>query len=97
MMLSAKAVVPALRHQVVSQVVTKQHSSTFLLRILLFIYEAGVELRPLLLQPFTGLLYQPWITCDDCGAISRMNEWQGKPKHLEKTSPSAAMSTTDPT
>jgi hypothetical protein len=34
---------------------------------------------------------------DDCGAISGMNEWQGKPKYSEETCPSAAMSTTDPT
>jgi hypothetical protein len=27
------------------------------------------------------LLYQLWmINGDDCGAISGMNEWQGKPK-----------------
>jgi hypothetical protein len=34
---------------------------------------------------------------DYCGAVSGMNEWQGKPKFLERTSPSAALSTTDPT
>jgi hypothetical protein len=28
---------------------------------------------------------------DDCGAISGMNEWQGKPKYLETTRPSAAV------
>jgi hypothetical protein len=57
-----------------------------------------VEPSPLLLGPFTGLLYQPWmIDDDDCGAISGMNEWQGKPKYSEETCPSAALSTTDPT
>jgi hypothetical protein len=29
--------------------------------------------------------------------ISGMNEWQGKPKYSEKTSASAALSTTEPT
>jgi hypothetical protein len=38
-------------------------------------FGAGVEPSPLLLLPFTGLLYQPWmIDSDDCGAISGMNE-----------------------
>jgi hypothetical protein len=32
----------------------------------------------------------------DCVAISRMNDWQGKPKHSEKTCPSVALPTTDP-
>jgi hypothetical protein len=42
------------------------------------------------------LLYQSWmIDGDGCGAISGMNEWQGKPKYWEKTCPSAT--TTDPT
>jgi hypothetical protein len=36
------------------------------------------------------------IDSDDCGAISAMNEWQGKPKYWEKTCPSAALSTIDP-
>jgi hypothetical protein len=59
---------------------------------------AGVEPSPLLLRPFIGLLYQPWmIDGDDCGAISVINEWQGKPKYCEETCPSAALSTTDPT
>jgi hypothetical protein len=41
----------------------------------LFFFFAGVEPSPLLLRPFTGLLYQPWMTDgDDCGAISGMNE-----------------------
>jgi hypothetical protein len=34
---------------------------------------------------------------DDCGAISGMNDWQGKLKYWEETCPSAAVSTTDPT
>jgi hypothetical protein len=37
------------------------------------------------------------IDGDDCGTISGMNEYQEKPKYLEKTSVSAALSTTDPT
>jgi hypothetical protein len=56
------------------------------------IYGAGVELSPLLLRPFIGLLYQPWMRDgDDCGAVSGMNEWQGKPKYSVKICPSAAM------
>jgi hypothetical protein len=34
---------------------------------------------------------------DDCGAISGMNEWQGKPKYSVETWSSAALSITDPT
>jgi hypothetical protein len=34
---------------------------------------------------------------DDCGAVSGMDEWQGKPKYSEETCPSAAPSTTEPT
>jgi hypothetical protein len=63
----------------------------------LFICGAGVEPSPLLLRPFISLLYQPWMIDDDCGAISGMNEWQGKPKYSEKICPSAALSTTHPT
>jgi hypothetical protein len=59
---------------------------------------AGVEPGPLILQPFIGLLYQPWmIHAEKCGAISGMNEWQGKMKYSEETCPIAALSTTDPT
>jgi hypothetical protein len=51
---------------------------------------ARVEPRP--------LLYQPWVTDgDDCGAITGMNEWQGKPEYSEGTCPSGAASITDPT
>jgi hypothetical protein len=68
------------------------------LNVVLYIYGAGVEPSPLLLRPFIGLLHQPWmIDGDDCGVISGMNEWQGKPKYWEETCPSAALSTTDPT
>jgi hypothetical protein len=50
------------------------------------------------MRPFIDLLYQPWmINDDDCGAISGMNEWQGKPKYSEETCPSGALSITDPT
>jgi hypothetical protein len=37
------------------------------------------------------------IDGDDCGVISGINEWQGKQKYLEKSCPSAALSTADPT
>jgi hypothetical protein len=33
----------------------------------------------------------------ELGAISGMNEWQVKPKYSEKTCPSAALTTADPT
>jgi hypothetical protein len=45
----------------------------------------------------TGLMYQHWmVDGDDCGTISGMNDWQGKPKCSEKTCPSAALSTINP-
>jgi hypothetical protein len=38
-----------------------------------------VQPSPLLLWPFIGLFYQPWmIDGDDCGEISGMKESQGK-------------------
>jgi hypothetical protein len=37
------------------------------------------------------------IDGDDYGAISGMNKWQEKPKHLEKACPSVALSTAHPT
>jgi hypothetical protein len=50
-------------------------------------------------EQIIGLLHHPLMIDDDhdCGAISAMNEWQGKPKYWEKTCLSAALSTTDPT
>jgi hypothetical protein len=66
--------------------------------LFLFIYGAGVELSPLLLWPFIGLLYQAcMIYYDERGAISGVNKWEGKLKYLERTCPSAILSTTDPT
>jgi hypothetical protein len=58
-----------------------------------------VEQSPLLLRPFIGLLYQPWmVDGDGCVAVSGRNEWRGKSKYSEKkTCPSATLSTTDPT
>jgi hypothetical protein len=57
-----------------------------------------VDPSPLLLRPFIGRLYQSWaIEGDDCGAVSGLNGWQGKPKYSEETSPSGALSNTDPT
>jgi hypothetical protein len=68
------------------------------LLFLVFVYGAGVEPNPLLLRPFIGLLSQPWmIDGDDCGEISGMDEWRGKPKYSEETCPSAAQLTIDPT
>jgi hypothetical protein len=47
-----------------------------------------VEPSPLLLLPFIGLLYQPWmIDDDDCGAIIGMNDWQGKKEYPEEMCP----------
>jgi hypothetical protein len=44
-------------------------------------FVAVVEQGPLLLRPFIGLLYQPWmIDDDDCGTTGGMNQWQGNPK-----------------
>jgi hypothetical protein len=63
----------------------------------MFIYVAGVALNPLLLRPFIGVLYQPWmVDGDNCGAINGMNKWQGKPKYPEETCPSATLPTADP-
>jgi hypothetical protein len=57
---------------------------SYIFDLLIFIFHgAGVESSPLLRQPLIALLYQPWtIDSDDSGAISGMNNWQGKPKHL---------------
>jgi hypothetical protein len=56
-----------------------------------------MELNPLLLRQFIGLLYQPWMRDgDDCGALSGINDWQGKLRYSEKTYHSASLSTTDP-
>jgi hypothetical protein len=63
----------------------------------LFTCGAGVKPSPLLLWPFIGLLYQPWmIEGDDCGAISGINGWQGKPQYSKEACSNAALSTTDP-
>jgi hypothetical protein len=60
-------------------------------------YGAIIETSTLLLRPFIGLFNQPWmIVGDDFREISEMNEWQRKPKYWQKTTPSAALSTTDP-
>jgi hypothetical protein len=67
-------------------------------RFLFQICGAGVEPSSLLLRQFIDLLYQPWmIDSDDCGSVRGMNEWHLKSKHWEKTRPSAALFTTDPT
>jgi hypothetical protein len=64
----------------------------------LFIYRAGVEPRSLILRKCIGLLFQVWIIDDDCcEEISGMNEWQRKPKYVDETYPSNAVSTTVPT
>jgi hypothetical protein len=48
--------------------------------------------KPTVNAAIIGLLNQSWIDGDDCGAISEMNEWQGKPKYPEKTCPNVALS-----
>jgi hypothetical protein len=63
--------------------------------LLSFFYVTGLEPSPLLLRPFIGLLYQPWmIDNDDCGTTSGVYEWQRKRKFVEESCPSAAVSTT---
>jgi hypothetical protein len=62
----------------------------------LFIHGAGVEQSSLLLRPFIGLLYEPWVINYDYGAINGMNKWQVKPQYSEETWSSVALSTTDP-
>jgi hypothetical protein len=55
------------------------YSDYGLLNFFLFLYGTGVELSPLLLQPFIGPLYQPWmLDGDDCGTISGMNDCAGE-------------------
>jgi hypothetical protein len=72
--------------------------TAFVLFILLLICGDGVEPSPLLLRPFIGPLYQPWmIDGYDCGAIGGMYDWQGKLKYSQQTCPSATLSTTNPT
>jgi hypothetical protein len=60
----------------------------------------GVEPSPLLLKPLLAYCTSPGRRCmmndDECGG-NRWNVWQGKPKFSEKTYPSAALSTTNPT
>jgi hypothetical protein len=42
----------------------------------LFVHRIDDAEPILLLRPFTGPLYQPWMTDgDDCGAIGGINEW----------------------
>jgi hypothetical protein len=56
-----------------------------------------MEPSPAWLWSFIGLLYQPWmIDGDDCGAISSISEWQGKPKYSKKTCSIAALCATEP-
>jgi hypothetical protein len=40
----------------------------------------GVRLSPLGTAPTTGLLYQPRMADDECGAVIGMRIGQGKPK-----------------
>jgi hypothetical protein len=56
-------------------------------------YWARVEPSPLLLWPFIGLLYQPWmIDGDECGAITGRGNWSTRRKPVP-----VPLSTTDPT
>jgi hypothetical protein len=57
-----------------------------------------MESSPLLLRPFIELLYESWMIHDyDCGTISGMNEWQGKPKCSKQTHSLAFLSAIDQT
>jgi hypothetical protein len=63
----------------------------YFLLFLLFIYGSGVEPNPLLLPHFIVIFYKPWMADgDNCGAISGINEWHGKPKYPEENFPSIA-------
>jgi hypothetical protein len=62
------------------------------------IYWAAVGPSLLFLKPLLVLLYQPWMMDgDDCGAISEMNEWQGKTMYQKEPCLSATLSTINPT
>jgi hypothetical protein len=52
-----------------------------------FVYPwACNEIEFTITASFIDLLFQPWmIDGDDSGAISGMNEWQGKPTYWEET------------
>jgi hypothetical protein len=64
----------------------------------LFNYGAGLEPSSLSLRPLIAVLCRSWmIDASGCGAVSEMNECQVEPKYSEKTWPSVALSTTDPT
>jgi hypothetical protein len=59
-------------------------------------HRSEVELSPILLRPFIGLVYQHWmLDGNGCGGNIGMSEWQGKPKYLQKSCPSDALSTAD--
>jgi hypothetical protein len=67
----------------------------YYLCIYLFIYLCGWNGTK---STTTAAIYWPiyqlcMIDGDHCGAVSGMNEWQGKRKYSEETCPSAAMST----
>jgi hypothetical protein len=55
-----------------------------------------MEIIPLLLKPFIGLLYSPWMIDDDCKASRGMNDCR-ETEDSEKARPSATLATTYPT
>jgi hypothetical protein len=62
------------------------------------IYGTGMEPSPLLLRPFIGLFYKPFMMGgDDRRTISEMNEWQDQPKYPKNTCPSVVLSPVNPT
>jgi hypothetical protein len=60
--------------------------------LFVFIYEAGVEPSPLLLQPYIGI----WMIDVDCGGVTGINALHEKPNYSKKTCPNAALHTTVP-
>jgi hypothetical protein len=52
-----------------------QYEVLFLLLLLSLLLFNGAGVEPITLQPYIGLLYQPWmIDGDDCSEIGGMNE-----------------------
>jgi hypothetical protein len=62
----------------------------------LFSFLGWGETAHLVRRPLIGLLYQPRMIDDECGAVGGMRIGRGKPKYSEKTCPSATLSTRNP-
>jgi hypothetical protein len=73
--------------------VTEDYLSSFFNFILICIVGGGIKVHSTL-RPLNDLLCQPRVIMI---MEKSVNDWQGKPKYSEKTCPSAALSTTNPT